>query len=78
MNSGTSEILDSLRYRRMDYIHAESTQNEGMSPMTLTDLDEVELQFRVERVLARYAQCIDDDQLEAWPELFIDWRRASP
>jgi anthranilate 1,2-dioxygenase small subunit len=40
--------------------------------MTLADLSEVELQFRVERLLARYAQCIDDDELEAWPELFTD------
>ena len=36
--------------------------------MKLAGLGEVELQFRVERLLARYAQCIDDDQLEAWPE----------
>ncbi len=40
--------------------------------MTLADLSEGELQFRVERLLARYAQCIDDDQLEAWPELFTE------
>jgi anthranilate 1,2-dioxygenase small subunit len=35
-------------------------------------LSDVELQFRVERLLTQYVQCIDDDRLEAWPELFTD------
>jgi len=39
-------------------------------------LDETELrletQFRVERLIARYALVIDEDALEDWPELFTD------
>jgi anthranilate 1,2-dioxygenase small subunit len=40
--------------------------------MNLTSLNEVELQFRVERLLARYVQCIDSDKLEEWPEFFVE------
>ncbi len=32
----------------------------------------VELQWRVEQLLARYAQVLDDGPLEAWPELFAE------
>lgn len=30
------------------------------------------LQFTVERLLARYAACIDDDRLEDWPQFFTE------
>lgn len=32
----------------------------------------VELQFAVERLQAEYVECIDDDRLEQWPELFAE------
>lgn len=35
------------------------------------DLD-LRLQLRVERLLADYAGCIDDDRLEQWPAFFTD------
>jgi anthranilate 1,2-dioxygenase small subunit len=35
-------------------------------------LAEHELQFRVERLLAAYVECIDDDRLEAWPDFFTE------
>ena len=38
--------------------------------MDLSALPESDLQFRVEKLLAEYAQCIDDDRLEAWPDFF--------
>jgi anthranilate 1,2-dioxygenase small subunit len=38
--------------------------------MDLSTLAESHLQFRVERLLAEYVQCIDDDRLEAWPDYF--------
>ena len=38
--------------------------------MNLTSFSEIELQYLVERLLARYAHCIDADELEAWPALF--------
>ncbi len=41
-----------------------------MSPFTA--LAPHELQFNVERLLARYAQCIDRDELEAWPDFFTE------
>ena len=41
-------------------------------PVTLASLSEMELQYRVERLLANYVQCIDADQLESWPEFFTD------
>lgn len=40
--------------------------------MHLTALSEIELQYRVEQLLTAYVQCIDDDRLEAWPELFTE------
>jgi len=33
---------------------------------------DIELQLTVENLLARYAHAIDDDRLEAWPELFVE------
>src|SRR5437868_5373615 len=33
---------------------------------------EVELQFTVENLLARYVHVIDDGRLEEWPELFVE------
>lgn len=33
---------------------------------------DIELQFRVQDLNARYAQAIDDDRLEAWPDFFTD------
>jgi anthranilate 1,2-dioxygenase small subunit len=35
-------------------------------------MNEAELQFAVERLEARYAAAIDDDQLEAWPDFFAE------
>ena len=40
--------------------------------MNLQSLTDVELQFHVERLLANYVQCIDEDRLEAWPDFFVD------
>jgi anthranilate 1,2-dioxygenase small subunit len=40
--------------------------------MQLEKLSAVERQFEVERLLSRYAECIDDDRLEEWPELFTE------
>ena len=40
--------------------------------MDLAALSETELQFKVERLLAEYAHCINDDQLESWPDFFFD------
>lgn len=31
-----------------------------------------EITFQVERLLARYVHCIDDDRLESWPDCFVD------
>ena len=42
--------------------------------MNLKSLTDVELQFRVKRLLANYVQCIDEDRLEAWPDFFVDDR----
>lgn len=33
---------------------------------------DLELQFQVERLLARYVHCIDDDRLEEWPTFFTE------
>ena len=33
---------------------------------------DVETTFRVQDLLARYAQALDDDRLEAWPDFFTD------
>lgn len=33
---------------------------------------DIEMQLRVENLLARYVHCIDDDRLEEWPELFVE------
>ena len=38
--------------------------------MDLSTLPPPDLQYRVERLLAEYVQCIDDDRLEAWPGYF--------
>ncbi len=35
-------------------------------------MDEIATQFAVERLLARYVACIDDDRLEDWPAFFAD------
>lgn len=40
--------------------------------MSVTISAAVELQFQVERLLARYAQCIDEDRLEDWPAFFTE------
>jgi anthranilate 1,2-dioxygenase small subunit len=40
--------------------------------MNLNALSPVELTFHVERLLARYVHCIDDDRLEEWPEFFVE------
>lgn len=37
-----------------------------------TTLAPYDLQFRVERLLAAYVECIDDDALEQWPDFFTD------
>jgi 3-phenylpropionate/cinnamic acid dioxygenase small subunit len=36
---------------------------------------DIELQLRVENLLARYVHAIDDGRLEAWPELFVEQGR---
>lgn len=33
---------------------------------------DIELQLTVENLLARYVHAIDDDHLEAWPDLFVE------
>ncbi len=40
--------------------------------MQLEKLSTVELQFEVERLLSRYVECIDDDRLEEWLDLFTE------
>ena len=40
--------------------------------MTFLDFKDVDLQFAVERLLAEYIHCIDDDRLEAWPSFFTE------
>ncbi|MBV8242521.1 MAG: hypothetical protein JOY75_17195 [Hyphomicrobiales bacterium] len=35
----------------------------------------IELKLTVEDLNARYAQAIDDDKLEAWPDFFIEQGR---
>ena len=40
--------------------------------MNLLELAPLERQYAVEQLLARYAQCIDDDRLEAWPDFFTE------
>lgn len=40
--------------------------------MQVEKLTGVELQYEVERLLARYVECIDDDRLEEWPDFFVD------
>jgi anthranilate 1,2-dioxygenase small subunit len=36
---------------------------------------DIELQLKIENLLARYAHAIDDDQLEAWPDFFVEQGR---
>ncbi len=31
-----------------------------------------EIQFKVQDLIARYVEAIDDDRLEAWPDFFRD------
>lgn len=40
--------------------------------MKLKDFSDVELQHQVEKLLANYVECIDDDRLESWPDFFAD------
>ena len=40
--------------------------------MNLSALSEIEIHFKLERLLAEYVQCIDNDRLEQWPEFFVD------
>ena len=35
-------------------------------------MDEIAVQFEVERLLARYVACIDQDRLEDWPGFFTE------
>lgn len=35
-------------------------------------MNEIETQLTIERLLARYVACIDDDRLEEWPDFFTD------
>ena len=35
----------------------------------------IELKLKVEDLNTRYAQAIDDDKLEAWPDFFIEQGR---
>jgi len=35
-------------------------------------MDEIAIQFAVERLLARYVACIDDNRLEEWPAFFAE------
>jgi len=42
------------------------------SSLNFTDLDEVVLYHRVNRLLSDYVECIDEDHLEAWPDYFTD------
>jgi anthranilate 1,2-dioxygenase small subunit len=37
----------------------------------VSDGPDIGLQLAVERLLARYAHCLDDDRLEEWPEFFV-------
>ncbi|MGH8596757.1 MAG: nuclear transport factor 2 family protein, partial [Gammaproteobacteria bacterium] len=34
--------------------------------------DDPDLYFRIERLFARYCACLDEDRLEAWPDLFVE------
>ena len=40
--------------------------------MQFDALSPADLQFHVQRLLAEYAHCIDDDRLEAWPYFFAE------
>lgn len=40
--------------------------------MQLNSLPESELFYRIQRLLAGYCQCIDDDRLEEWPQFFTE------
>lgn len=40
--------------------------------MTLRELSDEALHFRVQQLLAEYVEIIDDDRLERWPELFVE------
>ena len=35
-------------------------------------MDEQTLYFRIERLFARYCACIDEDELDQWPDLFTE------
>lgn len=52
-----------------------SPQGEAIQSPALDDFrwngwSALETQWRVERLLGRYVECIDDDALERWPEFF--------
>jgi anthranilate 1,2-dioxygenase small subunit len=36
---------------------------------------DIQLQYTIENLLARYAHAIDDDQLEVWPDFFVEQAR---
>lgn len=38
----------------------------------MSGTDEIAIQFAVERLLARYVACIDDNRLEDWPAFFSE------
>lgn len=40
--------------------------------MSAAELEAMELQFQIERLLAQYIHCIDSDQLEELPDFFIE------
>jgi anthranilate 1,2-dioxygenase small subunit len=35
-------------------------------------MDERELYFRIERLFANYCACLDEGELEAWPDFFVE------
>jgi anthranilate 1,2-dioxygenase small subunit len=41
-------------------------------PMQLDSLSAFELDYHVQRLLASYVLCIDDDRLEEWPDYFTE------
>lgn len=40
--------------------------------MTLDHVSQIQVQFQVQDLNARYVEAIDDDNLEAWPGFFLD------
>lgn len=35
-------------------------------------MDEIAVRHRIHELIAAYAECIDDDRLEAWPDFFVE------